>query len=303
MQMLTFFSTAKPFSGHSAIIQRNALESWKRLAPDVEVILFGDEPGVGEVCRELSLRHEPYVERHEGGMKYVNYMFARAQKIALHNYLCYSNCDIVLMDDFIQAFRKSIVWRQNFLMVSQRWDTDIREPIEFQSSNWQEALRQRAKKTGQLQSPHFIDYFVFRKGLYDEVPPLVVGRSYWDWWLVWKALAKGAPVVDCTPFVVAVHQNHGYSYHPQGKQGTNEDALARRNVELAANGRDLRMLEDATHRINRDGSIRYTPLRSLTFRVRLFLWRTLVHKTFPFRRRLGLRRESLRKILGSGTAL
>ena len=300
--MLTFFTTAKAFEGHSKIIQRNALKSWTLLDPGVEVILFGDEPGAAEVCAELGLRHEPYVERHESGMKYLNYMFERAQEIARHDYLCYSNCDIILMNDFMEAFREIIAWRRSFLFVSQRWDTDVREPIEFGFPGWQEALRQRAKGTGLLQTPHFIDYFVFPRGLYDDVPALVVGRSYWDWWLVWKALSERTPVVDCTPFVVAVHQNHAYGYHPQGKQGTNEDALARRNIELAGKGRHLRMLEDATHRMNGDGLIRPTPLRSLKFRMRRFLWRILVQKTFPLRRRLGLRRESLRKVLGGGTA-
>jgi hypothetical protein len=296
--MLTFFATAKPFHGHDAIIQRNALESWKRLAQDVEVILFGDEPGAAEVCAELGLRHEPHAERHESGMKYLNYMFDRAQRIARYDYLCYSNCDIILMNDFMEAFRKIIQWRRSFLFVSQRWDTDLREPIEFGSPGWQEALKRRAKETGLLQTRHFIDYFVFPKGLYDHVPALVVGRSYWDWWLVWKALFECAPVIDCTPFVVAVHQNHAYGYHPQGKKGTNEDTLARRNIELAGNGKHLRMLEDATHRMSSVGIIWPTPLRSLTFRIRRVLWKNLVQKTFPLRLRLGLRRESLRKALG-----
>jgi hypothetical protein len=298
--MLTFFTTAKPFSGHEAIIQRNALESWRRLDPRVEVILFGDEPGAAEVCGELGLRHEPWVERHESGMKYLNYMFERAQKIARHDYLCYSNCDIVLMEDFLEAFRKIVAWRRSFLFVSQRWDTDVKEPIEFTSPAWQENLKRHAIGVGLLQTTLFIDYFVFPKGLYDDVPALVVGRSYWDWWLVWKALSRRAPVVDCTPFVVAVHQNHGYGYHPKGKQGTDEDALAQRNIELADNGRHLRMLEDATHRMNGHGVICRTPLRGLKFRIRRFLWRNLVQKTFPLRRRLGLRRESLRKALRGG---
>ena len=34
--MLTLFTTAKPFKGHSAIIQRNALKSWTLLDPDIE---------------------------------------------------------------------------------------------------------------------------------------------------------------------------------------------------------------------------------------------------------------------------
>ncbi len=61
--MLTFFTTGKPYRGHDAIIQRNALKSWTLLHPDVEVIVFGDEYGTAEICAELGLRHEPKVER------------------------------------------------------------------------------------------------------------------------------------------------------------------------------------------------------------------------------------------------
>ena len=65
--MITIFSTPKPFRGHNGLIQRNALQSWKRLHPDVEVILFGDEEGAAEVCREIGLRHEPEIERSRLG--------------------------------------------------------------------------------------------------------------------------------------------------------------------------------------------------------------------------------------------
>src|SRR5260370_28141611 len=105
--MLTFFTTAKPFRGHDGIIQRNALKSWTLLDPDVEVIVFGDEEGAADVCGEMGLRHEPHVERHESGLKYLNYMFERAQKIARHHYLCYANCDIILMMDFREALEKA----------------------------------------------------------------------------------------------------------------------------------------------------------------------------------------------------
>ena len=78
-----------------------------------------------------------------------------------------------------------------------------------------------------------MDYFVFSKGLYRNIPPLVVGISYWDWWAVWSALAQGVPVVDCTAYVTAVHQNHGYAPHPDGKGGTHLGPLAMQNYRLA----------------------------------------------------------------------
>ncbi len=54
--MLTFFTTAKPFVGHIDIIQRNAIRSWQKLHPDVEIILMGDDAGAAEVCAEMGLR-------------------------------------------------------------------------------------------------------------------------------------------------------------------------------------------------------------------------------------------------------
>jgi hypothetical protein len=78
------FTTAKPFEGHIGIIQRNAFKSWMLLDRDVEIILFGDEDGAAEICTELDIRHEPYVERFESKYPYVNFMFARAQEIAKH---------------------------------------------------------------------------------------------------------------------------------------------------------------------------------------------------------------------------
>ena len=103
--MLTLFSTAKPFHGHSGVIQRNALKSWTLLHPDAEVILFGDEDGAAEACRDLGIRHEPKVSHNENGTKYLNYIFDRANEISHHNILCYANCDIMLTADFRAAPR------------------------------------------------------------------------------------------------------------------------------------------------------------------------------------------------------
>ena len=126
--MLTLFTPAKSFTGQIATLQRNALKSWKLLDSHVEVIVFGNEDGEAEVCAEFGLRHEPHVERHQSGMKYLNYLFEQAQAIARCDSLCYSNCDIILLHDFYQAFLKAARWRKGFLMIGRRWDTDIGIP-------------------------------------------------------------------------------------------------------------------------------------------------------------------------------
>lgn len=292
--MLTFFSTAKPFHGHAGIIQRNALQSWRCLNPEVEVILFGDEDGTAQVCLDLGLRHEPHVERHESGMKYLHYLFDVAQKIARHQYLCYSNCDIIQPPEFYEAVQRACAWKKDFLMVGRRWDIDIAEKLNFETPDWPRRVRDLAKTKGFHQSQDFVDFFVFPRGLYDQIPPLVIGRSFWDHWLVWKGISSGVPVVDCSRYVISIHQNHTYGYHPQGKQGTNEDALARHNFALADKGRHLRSIHEATHAMTAGGKILPTPFRRY---VRTLF--ELCHRhgfldhTYMLRRRLGLHRDSI----------
>jgi hypothetical protein len=249
--MLTIFTTAKPFRGHSGIIQRNALQSWKVLHRDIEVILFGNDEGAAEVAEEFGLRHEAHVERNQWGTKRLDCMFARAQAIARHEILCYINCDIILMQDFCRAVERVRAMHREFLMVGRRWDTDVTEPLAFtradgEATEWEAELRGLAVRSGRQCKAEWIDYFAFTRGLYGaDMPPFVL-RVFWDNWLVWKALDAGKPVIDASRAVMAVHQNHDYSYHPQGKAGIWSGEEAGLNGQLAGGWRHLRTIADAT---------------------------------------------------------
>jgi hypothetical protein len=247
-------------------------------------------------------------------MKYLNYMFARAQKIARHNYLCYLNCDILLMQDFWNAFERAVRWRKRFLLVGQRWDTDITELIDFRRTDWEERVRHTARTQGLKQDLRFVDFFTFPKDLYGDVPPLVVGRGYWDWWLVANALYQSVPVVDCTPYMTAVHQNHDHTYSPGGRRGTQVDSLAMQNYQLAGGPECFRWTEDATHRLTRRGHVSKKFIRArfrtratdfwleaqriLTYKVRLPVWFFLLGVTRPIRSALGLRSAAVRRSRG-----
>src|SRR5258708_21122516 len=122
--MITFFTTPKPFRGHIGVIQRNAIESWKRIHPSAEVILFGDEEGAAEAARDLRIRHIPGVKRNEHGTKYLSPIFDGAQALAHHNCLCYINCDIILLSDFRIAVERVTALVGRFLMRGQRWGSD-----------------------------------------------------------------------------------------------------------------------------------------------------------------------------------
>jgi hypothetical protein len=305
--MLTLFSTPKPFQGHVAMTQRNALMSWKLLHPTVEIILFGNEPGTAEICRELGLRHEPEVERTEDGPPSVQSLFERAQQLSVHKILCYSNCDIILGQDFYAALQRVSGWTDRFLMIGRRWDTDITAPVDFADPEWERKIREFALANGAQRLYYNIDYFAFSKGLYTNIPRLAVGRSYWDQWAVWKASAERAPVVDATDIVVAVHQNHDYSTHPQGWQGVFYGEGAQQNFQRAGGWSHLHTIEDATHRIT-EKSIepcrlyRIAPARRAVRRmvkkmrdtIRIVLWHPVLNATRSVRHALGLRQPEIR---------
>jgi hypothetical protein len=301
--MLTFFTTGKSFKGHIAIIQRNALQSWKKLHPDVEILVFGDDEGSAEVCAELGLRHEPKVARTKGGAIRLDDMFGKAQALAAHDVLCYVNCDIILMSDFWRAISQTRTVYPQFLMVGRRWDTEISEPVDFSSRKWEEQIRDRALAARHQRDAWWIDYFAFRRGLFGpDVPPFALGRTSWDNWLVWKGCRSGYPVVDATPSVTAVHQNHDYGHHPQGMKGVWKGEEAQRNFQLAGGCDHMRTIDDAAL-VLKDGAFRTNPSRYraalsrswreakriLTYQVLLPLWHAVLGATRPLRHLFGLR--------------
>jgi hypothetical protein len=304
--MLTLFSTAKPFVGHSAVIQRNALESWRRLDPDIEIILFGDDPGLSEVCAQLGLRQEPKIEVRENGTKTLRSIFGRAQEIARHDLLCYSNCDIILTADFAHALSDVSSAFEKFLMVGRRWDLDVTQSLDFSRSGWQQEIVERARREGFQRLYYNIDYFAFRRGLYQDFPELVIGRNWWDQWLVWRAGALGASVVDASQVACAVHQNHDYSYHPQGVYGVWYGEGSHRNMEAAGGKRHLHTIEDANYRLTargleRNRLYRLVPAKrivreriaSIRRFFRLHFWFPVMDATRPLRHSLGLKQAAL----------
>jgi hypothetical protein len=194
--MITFFTTAKPFTGHNGVIQQNALKSWRLAAPDAEVILFGDEEGTAETARELGIRHVAEVERTGESPKKVRSFFDAAQRMARHELVCYANCDIVLSTDFLHAVNTADALRERFLMAGRKWNVNVKTPLAFAAKSWKQELTNRAIQSWEQSSGAWIDYFVFRRGFYlGKIPEMVIGRVYRDQWLC--------------GFAVRLEMNHG----------------------------------------------------------------------------------------------
>jgi len=295
--VITFFTTPKPFAGLIDVIQRNALRSWQRVHPDAEIILFGDDAGAAEVCRELGIRHMAQVRKNRHGTKYLAGIYDQVQELARHEILCHVNCDILLLEDFHEVLLRVVRQFQAFLMAGRRWDVEIREPLDFNRPNWLAEVRDLALRTNRQRPAQWIDYFAFRKGLYrGRIPEFVIGRPGWDNWLLWYARSSGAALVDASAVVCAVHQNHDYGYHSDGEKGVWEGEEAQENYRLLEGHRRFATLENATHFLRADGlhrNYRHWLVQARRHTAdRLYpVWFRFLDLTRPIRRRLGLRQK------------
>jgi len=290
--MLTLFSCPKPFHGLIKVIQTNALQSWIRLSPDCEIILFGNEEGTAEVASSLKIRHVPQVSRNEFGTPLLDDVFSKAGAVARHDIIGYVNADIILMSDVIKAIERVREKKKTFLMVGRRWNIDLGQPLDFSQPDWQERLRAFVLKRGKPTAPEWVDYFVFPRGFYRDLRPLALGRAGFDNWLLWKSRSLGGSVIDASEEVMAVHQKHDYSHHPQGKEGVWHGIEAKRNYELLDGWHHCFTLSDATYRLTPTGlklNLRMERLSRIVWVGGIVrLCHALMAWTRPIRSRLGL---------------
>lgn len=255
--VLTLFTVPKAFTtnGHIADIQHNAIASWKRLTCVDRVLVIGDDPGVAEAAAEHGVDHEPQMVRNEYGTPLINEMFASVERYSDSRVFCYVNADIMLLSDFSQAVEKVLYRKRRFLMVGRRTDYDQVGRLDF-SEGWEPTLRQKVSGAGRLQGPPFIDFFVYTRRLWGDLPgampPLALGRCSWDNWLIYRARSLQAPLIDATAAVVSVHQNHDYA-HAGGTKAVWHGPEAKRNLELSGGKKHLYTVWDATHELHDDG--------------------------------------------------
>jgi len=289
--MLTIFSMPKAFRGHIGIIQRNAIQSWTRLSPRPEIILMGSDEGTKEIAEEFTLRNITEVATNAHGTPLLNDLFHKAEGAASYDILCYVNADILLLKEFATAVQQVSATLARFLLVSERINLDVSEPIAFEQG-WEQALRDMAKMRGQRCGHTGIDVFVFPRQTYAKIPDFGLGRLWFDQWLIKAALQSGIPVVDLSNVAPIIHQNHDYNHVPGGADQVWRGKEAEYNLRLYGGIPHAFTLLDVTHKLALDGRIRRVILRRRAAKAREFAWDLLVRRTARVRSAFGLRPKS-----------
>lgn len=254
MPFLTLFTAPKPFTNpHIATIQRNAIRSWLHLGPEVRAFLVGDEPGMAEAAAELGIQRLPEVARNPEGTPLVSSIFALARQACESPVLAYLNADILILPDFVEIARHVAEQSKEFLVIGQRWDLAVSEELDF-SAGWDQRLRANVQARGRLHAPAGSDYFIFPRLLYTDLPDFAIGRAGWDNWMIYQARIQGWPVVDATPSLLVIHQDHDYSHLPGGRPHYDLEE-SNRNMALAGGAHHMYTVLDTDRQLIR-GQIR-----------------------------------------------
>lgn len=251
--MLTFFTIPKAFTGHTGLIQRNALRSWRELDPKIQILLLGDDGGVKEAAQEFGCEHLPSVTRSSWGTPMVDAAFRMADEAARFPLLCYANADIIFLPSMAKWLRNLQLKRG--LVSGHKWMSAITEEINFQQLD-EKNFRQKYCHGGQKAGPCGMDFFIYPRGQYRQMPPLIVGRPGWDNWMVYDTLRRSLPFILLDQAQGIIHQDHDTSHVPQKKAESRwegpEAEFNRRSIQKSR--RLLFTLKDATHELFIDGS-------------------------------------------------
>jgi len=269
-KLITLFSAPKPFTDpHINLIQRNAIQSWLHLGDEVEVFLVGDEAGLAEVAREYGIVQLAAVKRNDQGTPLVSSIFELAREASQAPLLAYVNGDIILLPDFGQAAQSITTQCERFLAISQRWDLAIKTPLDF-SAGWEQRLKAEVSRRGRLHPPAGSDVFLFPRAEFVKIPDFAIGRAGWDNWMIYHASQQGITVIDATPSLTVIHQDHDYSHLPGGKPHYNLEE-SEHNLSLAGGMRSMYYILDSHFQL-KDGRLKRPPLTLLRFLRKIELW-------------------------------
>jgi hypothetical protein len=251
MPLLTLFTAPKPFvDPHITVIQQNMLRNWLALGDQVEVVVVGDEPGIAEHCQALGVLHLPGVRCNEHGTPLISSIFALARLVNTSPFLAYANADILFLPELLPVLETVAEKKEHFLAVGQRWDVELTQAFDF-SEGWDIKLKDLVQREGLLHGQTGSDYFVYPRACFQEIPDFAVGRAGWDNWMIYKARWEHWPVIDVSPSVMVVHQNHDYRHLPGGAKHY-QLPETHRNVQIGGGRRTIFTLEDVTHIVEDD---------------------------------------------------
>ena len=256
--MITFLSSPKPFVGVAREQQHRAMQSWLAAAPGAEIFLYGESAGIDDAGARVGATVVRDVACAQSGVPFFGAIVEHARRSGKYDWQIYLNGDI-LLTGILFAFRQ--IQFPQFLLIGERIDLDEGGFVDVTAPNWKEKLDElHCQGRLRMHGPTGIDYFGFRRGLWDGLPPVVIGRGGYDNALLAHCLRQRIPIVDGTRVVTALHQFHDYGHVGGGEKTVFKGAEAHANSIAAGGKHSATLISDADY-VLREGHLFYEPCR------------------------------------------
>lgn len=231
--MITILSSPKPWIGLSSKNQQNAIKSWLALHQNVQVILYGDSPGTADACKRFGIVHASDINGTAKGIPYFGSIAEHAAIHGKHDIQCYVNCDILLTKSLINAIH--YIRYKKYLVIGQRIDLIKGASLDVTKPDYLKKLKTLAGEAkAVLHPPTGSDYFLFRRGMWDGLPEIVIGRGGYDNALINHCLMRSIPVIDASFAIKLIHQYHNYNHVQGGEAQVFEGIEANNNLSSLA---------------------------------------------------------------------
>ena len=228
-----FVGCPKQFKSPWAELQTRAIESWKAVAIESEVCIVAPRADIETLPEGLADYVVIAKENELSPLPLFGDIMKTAYQCSDADVFCYLNSDIIVPENFGQLEVERL--EQRFLVIGSRWDLteDAEHPESLDLESLTRYLSRNLKKGKvELHLPTGIDYFIFRRGTFDTLKPLIVGRGGYDAALLAFCLRSGIQLVDATKTYPILHQFHDYSHLPGAKKRVmqGEDATYNRKA-------------------------------------------------------------------------
>lgn len=254
--LVTLFTIPKPFDEEGTRWRQiNAIRSWHHLRPAVEVIVCGDEPGTADFCNAEGIRHLPAIRRNQFGTPLVGDACRQIAALSRAPLMAWCNADVILGSDFPGAAARIVAegrWPA-FLAFGRRHEIELDGELDFGPDGSRDEAFARLAGEGRAGPRVCKEYFLATRDVFDSVPDFAVGRGNWDNWMVAAARRRGLPVIDLSPSVMALHQQHGYAHTGRSRLDCYVTGDEARENQRLAGGRHVIRGSCATWRLHRDG--------------------------------------------------
>lgn len=203
---LIFVTSCKPIDNEKTKIrQMNSILSWDWLDCDKEIFLFNKDEQIVSLYEHLNITIvKEYESSNNSDLPTWRAMKDYASNVANEeDYIVWVNSDIIFDNTLLETIEGVEKSTNNFILTGKRknWDDyhllsrkdEVRQiPFTDQGDKWE------------------IDYYVFKKNHFKDLPKFYIARMSFDNYLLQNSIRNVEHTVDCTLTINAIHHTHGY---------------------------------------------------------------------------------------------